>query len=93
MTDQRAPRPLPRPAPAPDRGPLDDRFYDLVEERFVRLVNDNPVLGTALGLHRDDDLVADGRSGARQHVTDRSGWEPARGSPGTGSATTGKHDP
>ena len=60
MTDQRAPRPLPRPAPAPDRGPLDDRFYDLVEERFVRLVSDNPVLGTALGLHRDDDLFGDG---------------------------------
>jgi hypothetical protein len=51
---------IPRPAPAADRGPLDDRFYDLVEARFVRLVNDNPVLGTALGLHRDDDLLGDG---------------------------------
>ena len=60
MTDQRALRPLPRPAPAPDLGPLDDQFYDLVEDRFVRLVDDNPVLGTALGLHRDDDLLGDG---------------------------------
>jgi uncharacterized protein (DUF885 family) len=50
---------LPRPAPAPDRGPLDDRFYELVETRFVRLVRDNPVLGTALGLHQDDDLLGD----------------------------------
>jgi hypothetical protein len=60
MTDPRAPRLLPRPATAPDRGPLDDAFFDLVEERFVRLVSDNPVLGTALGLHRDDDLLGDG---------------------------------
>jgi uncharacterized protein (DUF885 family) len=60
LTDPDQPRTLPRPAPAPDRGPLDDRFYDLVEERFVRLVRDNPVLGTALGLHQDDDLLGDG---------------------------------
>jgi uncharacterized protein (DUF885 family) len=26
----------------------------------VRLVRDNPILGTALGLHRDDDLLGDG---------------------------------
>jgi uncharacterized protein (DUF885 family) len=57
MIDRRA---LPRPAPAADRGPLDDRFYDLVEERFVRLVIDNPVLGTVLGLHHDDDLLGNG---------------------------------
>jgi uncharacterized protein (DUF885 family) len=60
MTDSRATRPLPRPAPAADRGPLDERFYDLVEERFVRLVRDNPVFATAIGLHRDDDLLGDG---------------------------------
>jgi uncharacterized protein (DUF885 family) len=50
---------LPRPAPAGDRGPLDDEFYELVETRFVRLVRDNPVLGTAMGLHQDDDLLGD----------------------------------
>ena len=60
MTDSLASRPFPRPAPAADRGPLDERFYDLVEERFVRLVRDNPVFGTAIGLHRDDDLLGDG---------------------------------
>jgi uncharacterized protein (DUF885 family) len=60
MTDSRARRPFPRPATAADRGPLDEHFYDLVEERFVRLVRDNPVFGTAIGLHRDDDLLGDG---------------------------------
>jgi uncharacterized protein (DUF885 family) len=63
MTD-RLPAPvLPRPAPAAERGPLDDRFYDLVEERFVRLVRDNPILGTAIGLHQNDDLLGDGSRG------------------------------
>jgi uncharacterized protein (DUF885 family) len=65
LTDPDPQRTLPRPAPEPDRGPLDDRFYDLVEERFVRLVRDNPVLGTALGLHQHDDLLGDG---SRQQV-------------------------
>jgi uncharacterized protein (DUF885 family) len=60
MTDPRPAALLPRPAPAAVPGPLDDRFYDLVETRFVRLVRDNPVLGTSLGLHHDDDLLGDG---------------------------------
>ena len=59
-TDPRVPRALPRPAPAVDRGALDDSFYDLVEERFVRLVRDNPAFATAIGLHADDDLLGDG---------------------------------
>ena len=41
MTDG-LPIDLPRPAPAPDRGPLDDTFYDLVEDRFRRLLALNP---------------------------------------------------
>jgi len=60
MTDQRPVAPLSRPAPAATPGRLDDDFYDLVEWRFVRLVRDNPVLGTSLGLHQDDDLLGDG---------------------------------
>jgi uncharacterized protein (DUF885 family) len=60
VLDPRTASPLPRPADAPDRGPLDDRFYDLVEDRFVRLVRDNPILGTSLGLHDDDDRLGDG---------------------------------
>jgi uncharacterized protein (DUF885 family) len=60
MTDPRPAAPLPRPAPAAVPGALDERFYDLVETRFLRLVRDNPVLGTSLGLHQDDDLLGDG---------------------------------
>ena len=60
MTDPRPAPPLPRPAPAAEPGPLDDALYDLVEARFLRLIRDNPVLGTSLGLHQDDDLLGDG---------------------------------
>ncbi len=60
MTEPTTQTILPRPAAAPDRGPLDERFYELVEIRFIRLVRDNPVLGTALGLHQDDDLLGNG---------------------------------
>jgi uncharacterized protein (DUF885 family) len=80
---------LPRPAPALDRGPLDDRFYDLVEIRFARLVRDNPVLGTALGLHQDDDLLGDGTREAllgelaaeREHLAQIEALDPAGLSP------------
>jgi uncharacterized protein (DUF885 family) len=60
VTHQRSATPVLRPAPAAEPGPLDEAFYDLVETRFVRLVHDNPVLGTSLGLHQDDDLLGDG---------------------------------
>jgi uncharacterized protein (DUF885 family) len=80
---------LPRPAPAPDRGPLDDRFYELVETRFVRLVRDNPVLGTALGLHQDDDLLGDASRAAvlgelaaeREHLVEVESIDPLDLSP------------
>ena len=58
-TDMTGPA-LPRPAPAVDRGPLDDRFYDLVEERFRRLMRDNPVAATYFGIHAYDDELGDG---------------------------------
>ena len=57
--------PIPRPGPAPDRGPLDDRFYDLVESRFVRQVTENPVLATYLGIHAWDDRLPDA---SRDHL-------------------------
>jgi len=50
---------VPRPAAAPDRGPLDDAFYDLVEARFARLVTDDPVFATYLGIHAWDDRLPD----------------------------------
>ena len=51
---------LTRPAPAPDAGPLDDRFYDLVEARFRRIIADNPLAGTYLGIHTEDHRLGDG---------------------------------
>lgn len=51
---------LPRPAPASDRGPLDDRFYELVEERFRRVLRDNPIAATYFGIHDYDDELGDG---------------------------------
>lgn len=56
---------LTRPTRAADAGPLDDAFYDLVEERFRRIVRDNPVIATYLGLHGEDDRLGDG---SRDHV-------------------------
>jgi uncharacterized protein (DUF885 family) len=51
---------LSRPAPALDRGPLDDRFYDLVEMRFRRIVRDHPDFATFMGIHTEDHRLADG---------------------------------
>ena len=51
---------LPRPAPANDPGPLDDRFYDLVEDRFRRLLERDPILATFMGVHDADDQLGDG---------------------------------
>ncbi|HEY3162749.1 MAG TPA: DUF885 domain-containing protein [Candidatus Limnocylindrales bacterium] len=45
---------LTRPAPAADAGPLDGSFYDLVERRFRRILVDNPLVATYLGIHTED---------------------------------------
>jgi uncharacterized protein (DUF885 family) len=50
---------LPRPAAAPDQGPGDQAFYDLVEARFRRLVEADPVLATYLGIHAWDSELPD----------------------------------
>jgi hypothetical protein len=85
VLDPRTASPLPRPAPAAEPGPLDGRFYDLVEARFVRLVRDNPVLATALGLHDHDDVLGDGGrervlaelEGERAHLAEVEAIDPA----------------
>ena len=51
---------LPRPDRAPEPGPLDDRFFDLVESRFRRLMRDNPIAATYFGIHDYDDSLGDG---------------------------------
>ena len=60
MTQQLEAVLLTRPAPAADQGPLDARLYDLVEERFRRLLRDNPVAATYFGIHAFDDRLGDG---------------------------------
>jgi uncharacterized protein (DUF885 family) len=51
---------LTRPEPATEHGPDDSRFYDLVEARFRRIIRDNPIVGTYLGIHTEDDRLGDG---------------------------------
>jgi uncharacterized protein (DUF885 family) len=51
---------LSRPEAAPDAGPLDSTLYDLVERRFRRVVRDNPIVGTYLGIHTEDARLGDG---------------------------------
>ena len=58
-------RTLPRPDPASEPGPLDEAFYDAVESRFVRLIDEEPVLATYLGIHDADDRLPDA---SRDHV-------------------------
>ncbi len=89
MIEPRAAAPLPRPASSAIPGPLDAELYDLVEARFVRLIRDNPVLATAVGLHQDDDLLGDGGRDAvlgelqdeRDHLTAVEALDPAGLSP------------
>ena len=57
MTDRLEDVVLSRPAPAADAGPLDNRLYDLVEERFRRVIRDNPIVGTYLGIHTEDERL------------------------------------
>jgi uncharacterized protein (DUF885 family) len=50
---------LSRAEPAPVPGPLDDTFYDLVEARFRRRVEEEPTWATFLGIHAWDEHLPD----------------------------------
>jgi uncharacterized protein (DUF885 family) len=50
---------LSRPPRAAKPGALDDRFYDLVEARFRRLIRDNPIFGTYVGIHTEDERLGE----------------------------------
>ena len=41
-------------------GPLDEQLYDLVEARFRRIIRDNPIVGTYVGIHTEDARFGDG---------------------------------
>jgi len=60
VTDPLADVVLSRPAAASDAGALDGRLYDLVETRFRRIIRDNPIVGTYLGIHTEDHRLGDG---------------------------------
>ena len=60
MTDRLEDVVLSRPEAARDAGPLDGTLYDLVEARFRRVVRDNPIVGTYLGIHTEDARLGDG---------------------------------
>jgi uncharacterized protein (DUF885 family) len=80
---------LTRPERAAEPGPLDDQFYDLVESRFRRIIRDNPLIGTYLGIHTEDHRLGDATRDAvlqelaadKAHLAAIEGLEPAELSP------------
>jgi len=52
--------PLTRPEPAPQPDTLDERFHDLVEDHVRRVIDQNPLVGTYLGIHTEDHRLGDG---------------------------------
>jgi uncharacterized protein (DUF885 family) len=51
---------LPRPVSQPVEGPLDDKFWNLVETDFRRTIATHPMLATFIGIHEYDDKMDDG---------------------------------
>jgi uncharacterized protein (DUF885 family) len=71
VTETSQPFALTRPAPAPVPGPLDEHFYDLVEARLRRILRDNPIVATYLGLHANDTKLGNGsRDSQLQELAD-----------------------
>ena len=60
MTDRLEDVALTRPPAGPETGPGDTALYDIVEQRFRRLIKDNPIIGTYVGIHTEDDRLGDG---------------------------------
>jgi len=51
---------LPRPVSQPTAGPLDGKFWDMIEADFRRTVVRHPMLATFIGIHEYDDRLDDG---------------------------------
>jgi uncharacterized protein (DUF885 family) len=51
---------LPRPVSEPTEGPLDGKFWNLVESDFRRALVRHPMLATFIGIHDHDDELDDG---------------------------------
>ena len=62
---------LPRPVSQPTAGPLDDRFWDLVESHFRDMIKRHPVFATYMGIHDEDGKLDDGtRDAVVQEIAD-----------------------
>jgi uncharacterized protein (DUF885 family) len=67
---------LPRPTSQPAAGPLDDKFWDLVEADFRRAIADHPVMATYLGIHDDDGRLDDStRDAVVQDIADEKKFQ------------------
>ena len=68
MTDPTTQPVLTRPSA---ETPLDSRLYDLVEERFRRLIRTHPGMATFVGIHTEDERLGDGtRDAVLQEIAD-----------------------
>src|SRR5664279_4769459 len=62
---------LPRPISQPAAGPLDERFWDMVETHFRHIVKRHPLFATYVGIHDSDDRLDDGtRDAVEQEMAD-----------------------
>src|SRR5664280_1872190 len=62
---------LPRPISLPTAGPLDERFWDVVETHFRHMVKQHPIFATYVGIHDSDDRLDDGtRDAVEQEIAD-----------------------
>ena len=69
---------LPRPVSQPSAGPLDGKFWDLIEADFRRLAKDHPIYATYLGIHDDDGRLDDAtRDAVIQDIEDARKLETA----------------
>src|SRR5512143_2180993 len=81
MSDLVFPRPVSTPAP----GPLDDKFWDLVESHFRDAVRKHPIIATYIGIHDYDGQLGDGSrdavvqdiAEAHKHLADLEAIDPA----------------
>ena len=62
---------LPRPISQPTAGPLDERFWDVVETHFRHMVKQHPIFATYVGIHDSYDRLDDGtRDAVEQEIAE-----------------------
>jgi uncharacterized protein (DUF885 family) len=68
---------LPRPESRPTAGPLDEKFWDLVEANFRDLIAKHPIIATFVGLHDGDHRLDDGTRDEHRFMADVEAVDPA----------------